>query len=233
MGNCSCEEFIKLMFVTQDVLIPIKPKLMIMPFWHVYLKNVNQLKFQSNPKRRDGNRINVMDFKTRACFTARSCVVRGRSPMFRTLSKQQTEIRARDLIGLIFNLWGPPVADSGGVWIVDRVRRSMNNPREREPSGCDFELHEGVGRGGAKGSSPARSERGQRSGATIAPRRADIELQAGASGENERRILSRSRQNGRRSTRTEEKKMGTHSSLFLFAERTRRVTKHSTPRVHI
>jgi len=119
-------------------------------------------------------------------------------------------MRARDPIGLIFNLWGPPVADSDGVRIVDRIRRSMTNPRERESRPTPWLL---------AGPRRDRGERGQRkrSGATIAPRRADIVLQAGASGENERRILSRSRQNGRpnaRGRKKKRKKIGTRSSLF-------------------
>lgn len=82
------------------------------------------IKFQSNPAvTLRGNRINVMDFGTRVCYTARS--------------RAQTADGGCDLIGLIFNLRGPPVADNSGVRIADRVRRSMSNPREREPSGRD------------------------------------------------------------------------------------------------
>lgn len=120
---------------------------------------------------------------------------------------------------------------SGDSRIVDRVRRSMTNPRERDRS------PPGTPRLLATPSSPSTrcagasgydrisqrerriSRTKKRSGATIALRRfrrADIELQAGASGENERRILSRSRQNGRHGRRgKKKKKMGTHSSLFL------------------
>ena len=186
----------------------------------------------------DSNHINVNGFKAWVYPTTRSLIVRGRNPTFTSRSHSVQTARQRR-------------ERARSDWINFQFVRATCRQQQRRVTTCGSSIASAVrwlirenetARHTVTPSNPSNPLRGclrlrsqwkrwtkKRSGATIALRCANIELQAGASGENERRILSRSRQNGRRGRRDKKKKkMGTHSLFLSHRAHGERRTKHST-----